>query len=382
MATGIPKDDLLFLLRGERVGRYLVEDVITQTLISQVYIAKRVGSGEKVVLKNPVYAHPPLIQRMKKEPKLGIKSDFVINPLECFRHKGNYFLAYPYKKGSSLQELLPEGKSLSLTRSIFVVLCILKGIAAIGSRGIVHTDIKPGNVLIPPNWKYPLLIDLTNFEYLSKTPTFSRGTLLYAPPELLRGERLSQATDIYSTGALIYKTLVGISPHKLNTQEEASEIENRIASGQPIDLTPLSKFDGDLIKCIEKATLPNPQKRYQEPLEMYQDLQVIYERCIHTSQKQTTQQHQPVGLMYFDENQKEQTIPLTKNATELCRKQFSNAMGISRKHALIRWGGQHYLLQDDGSKNGTYLNGLRLASPARINVGDKIMLGSLEITVI
>src|SRR5438552_2591260 len=144
-------------------------------------------------------------------------------------------------------------------------------------HGILHRDIKPGNILLDAGGE-PLLTDFGLARLLESESTITRtlevmGTPSYMAPEQASGEtaKLTSGTDVYGLGAVLYQLLTGHPPFAGGTTYETIRLLLETEPRQPRLLNP--KIDRDLsticLKCLEK----DPQRRYSSALALAEDLQ-------------------------------------------------------------------------------------------------------------
>ena len=144
-------------------------------------------------------------------------------------------------------------------------------------HGILHRDIKPGNILLDKNGE-PHLTDFGLARLVETESTVTRtkevlGTPSYMAPEQAVGEtaKLTSATDVYGLGAVLYQLLTGQPPFAGGTSYETVKLLLETEPRQPRLLNP--KVDRDLsticLKCLEK----DPQRRYSSALALAEDLE-------------------------------------------------------------------------------------------------------------
>lgn len=141
--------------------------------------------------------------------------------------------------------------------------------------GVVHRDVKPGNILITPAGQ-PILVDFglaLNADDVSLTVTGNFvGTLAYASPEQVRGEELDTRSDVFSLGATLYELLTLNKPFDA---ENPSQLRQRIEEADPAPLG--ARVPGDLATICRCALAQAPRHRYATPGAMAHDLRQFLE---------------------------------------------------------------------------------------------------------
>ena len=121
---------------------------------------------------------------------------------------GGYFLVMELIEGSSLGSKL-RGGALSMTQAKALLIMLLKGLAACHEAGVVHRDLKPDNIMLRADGS-PVLIDFGIAHQEGSTAGHTQvATVVYAPPEQLRGERVGPEADLYALGQTLAECLGG-----------------------------------------------------------------------------------------------------------------------------------------------------------------------------
>jgi WD40 repeat protein len=139
-----------------------------------------------------------------------------IHHVDCLEEKGLSFMVMQFVRGRSLQERLDQGGPLSVREAVRIAAATAAGLAAAHETGLIHRDIKPGNILIEQPSGRVLLTDfglarLTEDVKLTQTG-FVAGTPLYMSPEQARGETVDHRSDLFSLGSVLYAMLTGGPP--------------------------------------------------------------------------------------------------------------------------------------------------------------------------
>ncbi len=201
--------------------------------------------------------------------------------------EGQMFIVMPCYEGASLQAIVKQGP-LDLGRAVEIARQAAKGLAKAHERGIIHRDIKPGNILVTSDG----LSKIVDFG-LAKLATQTRltragttvGTVMYMSPEQARGEETDQRSDIWSLGVVLYEMVTGRPPFRgdheqaiiysiLNTPAESI---GRLMPGAPRELE----------RITAKALAKSPADRYQRMSEFAADLDLLKDTLQKEAKAQT-----------------------------------------------------------------------------------------------
>lgn len=195
---------------------------------------------------------------------------------------GASYVAMELVDGESLVTRLPEAGEIVALEQIEecarVAVKLARALDYAHELGVIHRDVKPGNVLIDARGE-PMLIDFglarDDERDSVTTPGEFVGTLAYTAPEQARGERVDRRADVYGLGATLYHLVTGSPPYRART---ITDLARQLEAGPPrsaIRLNPA--VPRDLATVLEHATAPDPLQRYASCADFGADLSRVLE---------------------------------------------------------------------------------------------------------
>jgi serine/threonine-protein kinase len=216
------------------------------------------------------------------------------------------YIVMEYVDGRTVRDLLIEGHRLLPERTLEIISGVLRALDYSHQAGIVHRDIKPGNVMVTRNgdvkvMDFGIARAMSDAQATMTQTAQVIGTAQYLSPEQARGERVDSRSDIYSTGCLMYELLTGRPPF---TGDSPVAIAYQHVRENPI---PPSRLDPDMPPWADaivlKAMAKSPADRYQTAGEMGADIQRA------ASGMQTAASMQPpTRADYYDYQQRTQRM--------------------------------------------------------------------------
>jgi eukaryotic-like serine/threonine-protein kinase len=186
------------------------------------------------------------------------------------------YIVMEYVDGRTVRDLLQEGHRLLPERSLEIIDGVLRALDYSHQAGIVHRDIKPGNVMVTRNgdvkvMDFGIARAMSDAQATMTQTAQVIGTAQYLSPEQARGERVDSRSDLYSTGCLLYELLTGRPPF---TGDSPVAIAYQHVRENPV---PPSRVDPDVPPWADaivlKAMAKPPGDRYQTAADMRADLQ-------------------------------------------------------------------------------------------------------------
>ena len=214
--------------------------------------------------------------RLEAEAAARLEHPGIVPIHEVGERDGSCYFSMKFVEGGQLDEVVRR-EPMPIRRAVELIAKVARTVHYAHEHGILHRDIKPGNILLDEKGE-PHLTDFGLARLVETESTVTRtlevlGTPSYMAPEqaAANNTQLTSATDVYGLGAVLYQLLTGHPPFAGGTTYETIKLLLETEPRQPRQLNP--KVDRDLsticLKCLEKA----PQRRYQSALALAEDLE-------------------------------------------------------------------------------------------------------------
>src|SRR5262245_60585162 len=266
---------------SREVGDYELVEEIGRGAQGVVYRARQKSLNRIVALKIIGLGHwatKAHLKRFRLEAEAAARLDhpFIVPIHEIGQSDGSCYFSMQLVEGGQLDQVVKR-KPMRSRAAAELIAKLARTVHHAHQRGILHRDIKPGNILLDVKGD-PHLTDFGLARLLETESSVTRttealGTPSYMAPEQARGDnaQLSSATDVYGLGAVLYQLLTGRTPFLGETTYETIRLVLDTDARQPRLLNP--KVDRDLsticLKCLEK----DPKQRYASALALAEDLE-------------------------------------------------------------------------------------------------------------
>ena len=228
------------------------------------------------------------LKRFEREARLASALDHpnICTIFDLNEIGGVHFIAMQYVEGRNVRQLV-NGRPLKLESALSIAIQTADALAAAHAQGIIHRDVKAGNVMVTPKGQVKVLdfglaklLDdeaarTSGIHHTELTEVgVPYGTATYAAPEQARGDRVDSRADIFSTGVLLYEMLTGTWPFRGAT---AVDVRHAVVHDEPV---PLSQARPDpvpprLQQILDRALKKNPRDRYQQISQFRDDLRAV-----------------------------------------------------------------------------------------------------------
>jgi tetratricopeptide (TPR) repeat protein len=271
-------------------GRYQVIEELGQGGMGRVYKVLDIETNEKVALKlvKPEFSTDPrIVERFRNEltTTRKIVHKNVCRVFDLGKDRSGYYITMEYIPGQDLKGLIRQTGQLTVSKALSIGKQVCEGLAEAHGLGVVHRDLKPGNIMIDQSGQARIM-DFGIARVATRKGLTGAGAMIgtpeYMSPEQVEGQDVDQRSDLYSLGVILYETLTARVPfegetalsvaykHKHDAPEDPGKFNDRI----PPDLSRV------VLKCLEKER----EKRYQSADELRTQLESI-ERGLPTTEK-------------------------------------------------------------------------------------------------
>ncbi len=247
------------------IGKYLITDVIGRGGFSIVYKGTHTGLNMPVVIKmlnHDMAMDPQFRSGFEKEARIiaGFNHENIIKVYDIEERFQTMFIVMELLEGRTLREVLNEMRQLPARETLRLLLQVCAGLRYAHARGIVHQDIKPGNLFITPGGRLKIL----DFGLAAPCGTESvmTGTPFYMSPEQVECLPVDQRADIYALGLTAYEMLAGRRPFP--EEDPHAVMDLHVEQDIPDPAEAVEDLPEALRRFILKACARDPGRRYPD----------------------------------------------------------------------------------------------------------------------
>lgn len=255
----------------ELVGPYRVQGLLGHGGMGVVYLGVHDHLGREVavkVLAPELTRHPEFRERFFAEARVQARLQHtnIVTIYDLLEDDGDFFIVMEHVTGATLETLLGQraGGAWSLNRSLGLFSQILAGLDYAHSKGVIHRDVKPSNVLVAEGD----IAKLTDFGIAllvgDKRLTSSRSTIgtptYMAPEHILRPRSVDHRADVYSAGVVLFEMLAGRPPYDAETEYEIKKLQIEAPVPDLRDLDPA--LPPAIAEAVRIALAKDPEARF------------------------------------------------------------------------------------------------------------------------
>ncbi len=260
----MPEDTRL----GTEVAGYRIERLIGRGGMSVVYLAEHLRLGRKVALK---ILAPELAENQKfrdrflRESKVAASIDHpnIVPIYDADESEGLLYIAMRYVEGTDLHDLIRAEGALEPVRTASIVGQVASALDAAHATGLVHRDVKPGNVLLTPDEH----VYLSDFGLTKRALSVSGltqtgqlvGTIDYVAPEQIKGDPVDARADVYSLGCILFECLTGEVPYP--REMEVAVLWGHVQEAPPSVTAERPDLPEELDDVVTHAMAKEPDER-------------------------------------------------------------------------------------------------------------------------
>src|SRR5918997_978380 len=278
---------------GKTLRNYRITDKLGVGGQGAVYKAIDIKLGRPIVIKvipPELSAKEANLKRFEREARLASSLDHpnICTIYDLDQVDGVHFIAMQFVEGKNVRQLV-AGRPLELKTTLLIGLQVADALAAAHSRGIIHRDIKSGNVMVTASGQVKVL-DFGLAKLLDDTEASTSGihrteltevgvpygTATYAAPEQARGDRVDKRADIFSLGVLLYEMLTGTWPFRGKT---TIDVRHAVLHDPPRPIAEVrsSPIPPRLQQIVDRALAKEPRDRFQNMDDFRNELRQVFQ---------------------------------------------------------------------------------------------------------
>jgi serine/threonine protein kinase len=274
--------------RGLILGEYVILEKIGGGGMGMVFKARHRRMDRVVALKTihpQCMKEPEVVQRFYREVKVAARLNHpnIVLAYDAGEHEGIHYLVMEYVEGQDLGTLARQRGPLPVGEAVDYILDAARGLAYAHAQGVIHRDIKPGNLLVDPKGTVKILdmglarVVFQEGHTRTAEPLTGSGQVMgtcdyMAPEQAVSSHRVDHRADIYSLGCTLYRLLTGEPPYKGNTLVEVLLAHREAPIPSLREVRPEVPEELELI--FRRMVAKDPDDRYQRMEEVIAALEI------------------------------------------------------------------------------------------------------------
>ncbi|MCY4272174.1 MAG: Stk1 family PASTA domain-containing Ser/Thr kinase [bacterium] len=262
-------------------GRYRLRNQIARGGMTDVFLGQDTLLSRPVAIKRlfPEFAaDPSFVERFRREATAAanLTHPNVVAVHDWGAAAGTYYIVMEYMDGQSLAELLRSNGPLPPEQAAEIILYVAAALGFAHDNGVIHRDVKPGNVLLSPDGQVKVTdfgIAIAAFGGVESNLTQTgsvMGTATYFSPEQAQGQNLDHRSDLYSLGVVLYEMLCGRPPFTGDSSVAVAykHVQQPVLAPASLGVLLPESLEAITMKLLAK----DPAKRYPTALDLQRDL--------------------------------------------------------------------------------------------------------------
>ena len=272
------------------VGRYQIIEELGKGGMGRVYRVLDKQLNEEIaikLIKPDIGSDKKTIERFRNELKIARKivQKNIGRMFDLNEDKGTYYITMEYVSGQDLKGLIRQSGQLAIGTTISIAKQICDGLVEAHKLGVVHRDLKPGNIMIDKEGTVRIM-DFGIARSLEEKGITGAGVMIgtpeYMSPEQVEAKEVDQRSDIYSFGIIMYEMLTGRLPFEADTPFAVGVKHKSEKPTDPKEYN--SQISDDLNRLILKCLEKEKENRYQSAADVKSELERI-EKGLPTTEK-------------------------------------------------------------------------------------------------
>jgi eukaryotic-like serine/threonine-protein kinase len=298
------------LTADRTIGKYVISEVLGRGGWSIVYKGVHTNLNMPVaikMLKHSMAIDPDFLAKFQNEARIiaNLNHENIVKVYDIEQLYRTVFIIMEQLQGVSLVEMLRDIRRLPLARALNILIQACHGLAYAHEHGIIHGDIKPGNIFVQKNDRTKIL----DFG-LARAPGTKGdrlvGTPRYFSPEQIRMGVLDERSDIYSLGISAYRVITG--QEAFREMDIANLLQRHLYENIPDPRLLIPDLPDELYSFLMKSTRKDPARRYQSVREIIHDIEPLLPRLGVQPEPEWRRHVNMMGLFLFYREEHEEIL--------------------------------------------------------------------------
>ena len=260
----------MFIL-GHQLGKYEILKTLGSGGFGTVYLVRDTWIDKKVAIKVP-HKQNGEFDELLREPRLLAALDHtnIVSIVTAETADDYFFIVMEFVEGESLEAMIEREKGLDIEQATDFARQLATGATYAHAQGVLHRDLRPGNVLVTPEGRIKITdFGTSRFLEVAEHASTIIGSPPYMAPEQFQG-RAMFSSDVYSLGVIMYEMMTGVLPY---FSANPRQLEKMVLSGRVVRPRERNKaIPIEMEEIIMRALAPDISDRYQRAGELLDDL--------------------------------------------------------------------------------------------------------------